>query len=49
VDRAPLGVEEQDSQVVKLPLAEALALVEKGEILDAKSMLGLLSAWKRLE
>lgn len=47
VDRTPLGVEEQDSSVVRLPLASAVELVEKGEIVDAKSMLGLLTAWKR--
>jgi ADP-ribose pyrophosphatase len=47
VDRTPVGVEEQDSKVVRLPLAEAVELVERGEILDAKSMLGLLTAWRR--
>ncbi len=48
VERTPQGVEEGDSHVVRLSLAEAVRLVETGEILDAKSMLGLLTAWRLL-
>lgn len=37
-----LEAEEEDLTVVRLPLAEAVALVESGEIRDAKSIIGLL-------
>lgn len=47
-ERAPVGPEEENSQVVRLSLEEAVARVERGEILDAKSMLGILTAARRL-
>lgn len=34
--------EEADMEVVKLPLAEAVAMAERGEIPDAKTLVGLL-------
>jgi len=36
--------EEEDLEVVRLPLARARALVDRGEIRDAKSIIGLLLA-----
>lgn len=48
VDRSVVGPEEEASTVVRVPLAEAVAMVERGEIMDAKSMLGLLTAARRL-
>jgi ADP-ribose pyrophosphatase len=36
------GPEEEFMEVVELPLAEALAMVEQGEITDAKTVIGLL-------
>lgn len=48
VSRATAGPEEALSSVVRMPLAAAVELVERGEILDAKSMLGLLAAARRL-
>jgi len=44
VDRRPQGPEEERSQVVRAPLAEALAWIGDGTIDEAKSMLGLLLA-----
>jgi ADP-ribose pyrophosphatase len=46
--RALHGPEEQHSEVLDVPLAEAVAMVERGEITDAKSALGLLLAERRL-
>jgi ADP-ribose pyrophosphatase len=40
--------EEADMQVVRLPLAEATAKVERGEVVDAKTLIGLLLARDRL-
>ena len=37
-----LAHEHEDIQVLELPLEEALALIERGEIADAKTILGLL-------
>ncbi len=42
------GAEEQAMEVVQLPLADALAMVERGEITDAKTVIGLLLADRRL-
>ena len=44
VERAVHGPEEQHSEVLELPLGEAVAMVVRGEISDAKSALGLLLA-----
>jgi 8-oxo-dGDP phosphatase len=48
VERSVHGPEEQHSEVVTLPLDEALTMVERGELTDSKSALGLLLAERRL-
>lgn len=48
VERSVQGPEEQYSEVIALPLDEAVAMAERGEITDAKSALGLLLADRRL-
>ncbi|MFA9445157.1 NUDIX domain-containing protein [Egicoccus sp. AB-alg6-2] len=40
--------EEADMEVVRLPLAEAVALVAAGEVTDAKTVIGLLLAERAL-
>jgi 8-oxo-dGTP pyrophosphatase MutT (NUDIX family) len=42
------GPEEEHSQVLHVPLADALAMVERGEIADAKTVAGLLLTERRL-
>jgi nudix-type nucleoside diphosphatase (YffH/AdpP family) len=42
------GVEEEHSEVIELPLSEALAWVADGRIQDAKSVIGLLLVDQRL-
>lgn len=42
VDRVPHGAEEEVSEVVLVPLEEVPALIEAGEIRDAKTLAGLL-------
>lgn len=49
VPRSLHGPEEQHSEVLTMPLTEAVAMVERGEIGDAKSALGLLLAERRLQ
>jgi 8-oxo-dGTP pyrophosphatase MutT (NUDIX family) len=49
VDRVPHGPEEQHSEVLTLPLSDAVALVENGRIADAKSVAGILFADRRLQ
>ena len=44
----PHGPEEEHAEVVHVSLAEALAMVESGEISDAKSVIGLLLTDRRL-
>lgn len=39
-----LEAEEEDLEVVRLPLAEAQAMIDRGDIRDAKSIIGLLLA-----
>jgi ADP-ribose pyrophosphatase len=42
----------EDDEVITvawMPLADALEAIERGEILDAKTMIGLLRVWKRLK
>jgi ADP-ribose pyrophosphatase len=42
--------EDDESITVEwLPLAQALDAIERGEIVDGKSMVGLLRVWRRLE
>ncbi|MEA3459549.1 MAG: NUDIX hydrolase [Chloroflexota bacterium] len=45
---APSPSEEDEAiEVVKVPLAEALATVKSGEIADAKTIIGLLTIWAK--
>jgi ADP-ribose pyrophosphatase len=44
----PHGPEEEHARVLHVPLPEALAMVEAGEITDAKSVAGLLLTERRL-
>ncbi|MEO8458792.1 MAG: NUDIX hydrolase [Chloroflexota bacterium] len=46
-ERAPAD-EDEDIAVVTMPLAEAIAMVERGEFHDAKSIAGLLLAERHL-
>jgi 8-oxo-dGTP pyrophosphatase MutT (NUDIX family) len=48
VDRSTHGPEEAHSEVVHLPLAAALDLVARGEIHDAKTVVGLLMVDREL-
>jgi 8-oxo-dGTP pyrophosphatase MutT (NUDIX family) len=43
-DRSPVGPEEEDAQVVRMPFERALHLVTTGEIADAKTAVGILLA-----
>ncbi|MEO6123858.1 MAG: NUDIX hydrolase [Ilumatobacteraceae bacterium] len=49
VDNERHGPEEQHMDVLHLPLETALAMVERGEIHDAKTIIGLLLVARRLE
>jgi ADP-ribose pyrophosphatase len=44
--RAPVGPEEHDAEVLRLPFEDAVDLVTSGEISDAKTAIGLLLAAK---
>jgi ADP-ribose pyrophosphatase len=44
----PHGPEEEHARVLHVPLPEAVAMVERGEITDAKSVAGLLLTERRL-
>jgi ADP-ribose pyrophosphatase len=46
--RTPHGPEEEHAEIIRLPLAEAVQWVETGRIVDAKSVVGLLLAERRL-
>jgi len=48
VERATHGPKEAHSEVVHLPFAEALAMVESGQIRDAKTIIGLLLVARQL-
>jgi ADP-ribose pyrophosphatase len=48
VERSLHGPEEEHSCVVHLPLDDAVAMVERGEIADAKTVAGLLLTERRL-
>ncbi len=48
VERQTHGPEEAHSEVVHLPLAVAVEMVERGEITDGKTMIGLLLVDRRL-
>lgn len=49
VGNSPQSVEEAHMDILRVPLADALAMVRSGEIHDAKTMLGLLLARDHLE
>lgn len=44
VPTAPVGAEEEHATIVRMPLAEAIALVHDGLIRDAKTIVGLVLA-----
>jgi ADP-ribose pyrophosphatase len=49
LEHAPAdGDEDEDIVVLKMPFAEAVGMVERGEFHDAKSIAGILLAAKRL-
>jgi ADP-ribose pyrophosphatase len=43
------GPEEQHSRVLHVPLVDALSMIERGEIVDSKSVVGLLLTQRRLQ
>ncbi len=47
--RSPQGPEEQDAEIVRMPLNDALSMVDNGDITDAKTIIGLygLDRWHR--
>ncbi len=49
VDRCPDGAEEEQMTVERVSLAEAEAMIDRGEIRDAKTIIGVLLARRRLE
>jgi len=49
VERELHGPEEQHMEVLHIPFGEALAMVERGEIHDAKTIIGLLLVARKLE
>lgn len=48
VPRSPHGPEEEHSEVLELPLTEAMRWIGDGRIVDAKTVVGLLLAERRL-
>jgi len=48
VPAAPVGVEEEWMQVERIPLDDIPGLISSGELVDAKSIIGLLAARERL-
>lgn len=42
----PAGLEEEEAELVRLPIREALRMAHDGEIKDAKTLIGLLSLEK---
>jgi ADP-ribose pyrophosphatase len=48
VDRQAHGPEEEDMEVLRVPLDEAVAMVVDGRICDAKTVIGLLLAERHL-
>lgn len=49
VERRADGIEEHHMTIERVPLADAVARVERGEITDGKTALGLLLAQRQLE
>ena len=48
VERNLHGPEEQHSELIEVPLSTAVEMIERGEIADAKSVVGLLLTERRL-
>ncbi len=48
VERQLHGPEEEASHILHVPLVDALAMIERGEIADAKTVIGLLLTERRL-
>jgi ADP-ribose pyrophosphatase len=48
VDHDRQGPEEQEMELLHLPLVDALAMIDTGEIADAKTVIGLLATDRRL-
>lgn len=48
VERTPHGPEEEFAEVLEIPLSDAVDWVESGRIVDAKSVVGLLLAERRI-
>ena len=48
VARSLHGPEEEHSRLLHVPLDDAVAMIERGEIADAKSVAGLLLTERRL-
>jgi 8-oxo-dGTP pyrophosphatase MutT (NUDIX family) len=48
VERNLHGPEEQHSELIEVPLTTAVEMIERGEIADAKSVVGLLLTERRL-
>ncbi len=48
-ERSLHGPEEEWSEVLHVPLDEAVAMVERGEIVDAKTVVGILLADRRVQ
>lgn len=46
---APHGPEEENLEILHLPLETALQMIERGEIHDAKTIIGILMVARRLE
>lgn len=46
VESRPQGIEEERAEVVRIPIDEALRRVRDGEILDAKTLIGLMAIAK---
>jgi ADP-ribose pyrophosphatase len=42
VEAAPVGAEEEVSEIIRLPLTRAIEMIGEGEIVDAKTQIGLL-------
>ena len=49
VERDLHGPEEQHMTLLHLPLVDALAMIDNGEIQDAKTVVGLFATQRRLE
>jgi ADP-ribose pyrophosphatase len=47
VEQQPQGVEERAAEIVRMKLTEAVAAADRGEIEDAKSLLGLYAVERR--